>query len=531
MAKHILVVITAILASSVSAIVMLYIAMATPLGPWIEPVLAIALTSTAHLLVRNYKAHHSLVIIISAAGIAGISGVATGFSYPTYRFLAYGDFSSWIQHTGSFIGTLAALIIAAGSFAFLQAQWLQDHFLDQPLPFPISKVTTQIITAFDTAKKGLYLFAGALVSLLVQTASFMTRIPSSLTFSRHSLTSWLTFPAMNLRLDMSLLLIALGFATGTITALPLAIGTIANIVLVNPLYTLMYSHLTFSQFIMGWVAGMIGFSLLYHCLKNGFAYIYTRKMPQTLRIALPPITKSHILKPYTLLLFLPIVFFAYHQFSPLSIIYLLAGTSISIYILALIAARIGLAPLGRFATFVMIPGLLLFNFSPLQLTFVSTFVELSGGILCDSLFGRKTAQLLNIKPSSIIAAQVLGLITGAITISITFWFLAKAHMIGSPPLIAQRSAMRALLVTGYQFNIGPILFGALFSGLLTFTRINQVLIITAFLMPPQYVLPLLVGSLLSRLPHDREKYYPFWAGIYSTSSFMLALRSIFGATF
>ena len=330
---------------------------------------------------------------------------------------------------------------------------------------------------------------------------------------------------------MSLLLMALGVATGTITALPLAVGIIAKIVVVNPLYTLTHSHLTFSQFIMGWVAGMIGFSLLYHTVKNALAAFRTKKISQRMHMALPSVGKRKIREPYTLLLLPPILFFWYHQFSMLSIIYLITATSISIYFLALIAARIGLAPLGRFATFVMFPGLLLFNFSAIQITLVSTFVELAGGILADSLFGRKSAQLLNIKRAGIITAQVLGLLTGAITISITFWFLAKANMIGTPPLIAQRSAMRALLVTAYQFDIGPILFGALFSWMLSFTRVNQVLAITAFLMPPQYVLPLLAGSLVSRLPYDQEKYYPFWAGIYSTSSFMLALRSVIGANF
>jgi len=509
---------------------MLYIAMATPLGPWIEPVLAIALTGIMHLISRNYRAHSSIITITSAAGIAGISGVAVAFAYPTYRFLAYQNFNEWVQHTTSFIGTLTMLICAAGAFAFLLAEWMEDYTLTEPFPFPVSKVVTEAITAFDTAKKGIYLLAGTCASLLAQLAYFIPRIPTSLTISRHSLTSWLSFPAMTFHLDMSLLLMALGVATGTLTALPLLVGTITKFFIVSPLYVLTHAHLTFSQFVMGWVAGMIGFSFVYHLIKNMRTSFDKNKVKSGIPTTLLATIKHKFKEPYTLLLLLPIFFFWYHQFSLVSIIYLIAATSISIYILALIAARIGLAPLGRFATFVMVPGLVLFRFSALQITLVSTFVELAGGILADSLFGRKSAQLLNTKRSEVITAQVLGLITGAITLSITFWLLAKAQLIGLPPLIAQRSAMRALLVTVYTFEAGPILFGALFAWILSFTRINQVLTITAFLMPPQYILPLLIGSLVSRLPYNREEYYPFWAGIYSTSSFILALRSIMGIT-
>ena len=52
-----------------------------------------------------------------------------------------------------------------------------------------------------------------------------------------------------------------------------------------------------------------------------------------------------------------------------------------------------MAPVARFATFVMMPALFIFTTNNEQLTIISTFVEVCGGVAVDVLFGRKLAQL------------------------------------------------------------------------------------------------------------------------------------------
>ena len=53
----------------------------------------------------------------------------------------------------------------------------------------------------------------------------------------------------------------------------------------------------------------------------------------------------------------------------------------------------GIATFPAYATFVMVPGMMLFGYDAIQITLVSTFVEICGGVAVEILFGRKVGQL------------------------------------------------------------------------------------------------------------------------------------------
>ena len=59
----------------------------------------------------------------------------------------------------------------------------------------------------------------------------------------------------------------------------------------------------------------------------------------------------------------------------------------------------------------------------IQATIVATFVEISGGVAVDALFGRKMGQIAHIKRSSIVWYQIFGIVVTALSIGIIFWLL------------------------------------------------------------------------------------------------------------
>src|SRR5690606_40512442 len=93
------------------------------------------------------------------------------------------------------------------------------------------------------------------------------------------------------------------------------------------------------------------------------------------------------------------------------------------YQIAVIAAQIGLAQLGRFATFVMVPAMFMFQLDFVQLVLLSSFVEIAGGVAADVLFSRKYGYLMHLQHAQLKRYQYIGLAMSAISIGFIFWIL------------------------------------------------------------------------------------------------------------
>ncbi len=109
------------------------------------------------------------------------------------------------------------------------------------------------------------------------------------------------------------------------------------------------------------------------------------------------------------------------------------------YQIVTIAEKIGLVLLGRFATFVMVTAMFLFNLDMVQLVFIATFVEICGGVATDILFGRKVARLSAIDHAQIKRYQYLGLVTSEFSVGLIFWLLINRLPLGSPELFEERT--------------------------------------------------------------------------------------------
>ena len=216
------------------------------------------------------------------------------------------------------------------------------------------------------------------------------------------------------------------------------------------------------------------------------------------------------------------------KFTLLQQLYLLVFSAVCIYQMLIIAGRIGIIPLGRFATFVMVPGMLLFNFDLIQITLVAAFVEIAGGVAGDVLFGRKLAQLAKIDRDRIAAYQWLGLVICSLAIGFVFWLFIHNLGIGQESgLPATKAASRALLIAFKSFDWSVLVMGFIFGFLIKYVKVNPALLLGGILMPPSISVMLIMGGVLTFIIKDKERFYPFLSGVSSGNSIWMLAETLF----
>ena len=146
----------------------------------------------------------------------------------------------------------------------------------------------------------------------------------------------------------------------------------------------------------------------------------------------------------------------------------------------------------------MVPGMFLFGFTPVQATFVATFVEIAGGVASDALFGRRLALLSSIDMERAIRYQWFGLCISSCVIGILFWLLISGFGIGTTHgLAVNKAASRALLLNIKNFDLYVLGMGCIFGYCMTYTGVSLALILGGIFMSPSASLLLIAGSLLA----------------------------------
>lgn len=526
--KIVTIIISALVACLASTM-MLYLALATPLGPWIEPVFVLLFLGLTWFAKKRTRINELLTCISAASGIAGIAAVGCAFSYPTFYFLNHNEFCTWLAQPAYFISALIGLTLIAGTLSFIVASWWEADYLDSKhYPFPEVNIVYSIMTTTESPQRVIRFFAGAITTALFYISQFFfTWIPSKLILLNQHTLGFFSTPSIALSLETFPMFIALGFVAGPMLIAPLATGAISKLIVIEPLQKLFFTNLKTESVIAAWCSGMILASVargVWGLTKKIIKQWHTRPSFNKLFALSTPSEK--IIFKLTALFVSSLPLFFMFNFSIFAILYLFAGTILCANQLIAIAAKIGLAPMGRFATFVMLPGLMIFGFNGLQATQVATFVEMVGGMSVQLMFGRRLMQLTSSRRSLVITAQMVGIIVAALTIGYVFWFISSHGTLGQAPLIAQRALSRSLLIKAYEFNITLVLLGALFGFLVKYAGINTVLVMSGLFMPLDLILFLIIGSLVGLSAEGRTRWYPFWASVFSTSSLILILNMV-----
>ena len=299
---------------------------------------------------------------------------------------------------------------------------------------------------------------------------------------------------------------AIGFIAGHTIAIPLGIGILAKNLICSPAHASCFAHLPFCDFLVAFAGGIVAYGALISFLTIPSAFKGLngkQKNNEQKEKRISPKINFTELAQWVLFLAITYAFLSYFQFSILSQLYLLACTTLCTYQLIIIGGKIGIAPMARYATFVMVPGMMLFGYNAIQITLVSTFVEICGGVAVEILFGRKVGQLSSLPRLKTRLFQWLGLLISALAVGFCFWLLITNLGLGSAQLIAQRSQSRALLVMVQSFDVFALILGALFASILKELKINAIMVLGGILMPTELALPLVFGGLSSLLLKKR----------------------------
>lgn len=515
----------AIVASIVAAAIMIYLSIATPLGPWIGPTLLLVMGSFYK------KVPEKILLPIAAASTAGIAATATGFSLPTLFFLNRNFFSFFIGNPYYGTSFVFFAIVCIGFFGLVWAWAYKEYFLTcSELSFPIGHLLYSMIDKGDWFIKRIYFGYGALVSFCYYIVFWLLRTTQILQTDECTflpLLKWgsCSFPSISISFLTFPLLCALGLSAGEMVAMPLIVGIILQGCGISIIHGLFFNALMRHDFLFAFACGLVAITALSGFFSFCIDFLFAMR---TFTFSMVSIIFYDNKKLWVIALSLFCSFLFYIKLPWYVILYLVCAVCASTYGIVLIAGKIGLALLGRFATFVMIPALIFFSLHDLHITIIAFAVELVGGIAADGLFSYKAVQLSQKDYyKSIFSYQVIGLIVGACVIAFLFWYLSLYKGLGTGFLFAQRGQARALLINATQWDIKVFSLGVVIGIILKYYKIHPFFVLSGLLMPFSLSIPLSVGSLLSLVLKKRYFFYETFAcGIYVVSTALLLLSLI-----
>lgn len=529
---NILVIFTSILFSLFSTAIMSYISMAAPIGPWVELIVVFLATMLFRVGFGYYTSErlkYAVGMTTAAAGIGGIVATACGFAFPTLYFLNTELFDAWLGSPLFFCGVMSGIVLVAGGFAFVVVYFLQDKMLaDENMSFPIGQMVRKTIVAQNQLRKSIELFTGAVLTFIFSVAQrCVSCIPSSFVILPRLSYGFFQIPYVALRLDFLPMFIAIGYVAGHILMVPLSVGVAAKVFLISPIQRIFFADLKSYDFLLAFGSGMVlqGAVMSFVRFPRVISSTYRRIIEQkNKRFELNGIGSFAGLLSMAFCFCSMGAYFWYFNFSLLSQLYLFVFSAVCVYQVLLIGGRVGLAPFGRFATFVMVPGLLIFGYDSVQATLVSVFVGVAGGVAVDLMFGRKMAQSASINRRDVVLFQVLGLVVSSLAVGVIFWLLINHFGLGSDELIAQKALNRALLINVHTFNYAALLIGAFFGVVLRWLKMNVMLVFTGLLFPIDFSLMLILGGLLTSIQDNKEEWDPFWSGVFAAGSLWMVLK-------
>jgi hypothetical protein len=516
-----------------STAVMSYISMATPIGPWIAPTLVLCGMLVLLPFYEGKLYRLTLVYVVVSGSIGGILATAFGFSFPTLYFLDPVLFDSWMAQPILFAGFVSGLAVVACWYGMWMANVLDAHFVDQErLPFPVAQMIYKMISSYNQVRKAYELVIGfigtTIFCMLQEGLYYIPRIvPKLITLCRSYTFLCVRMPAIELELWP--MLWAIGFVTGRMIVVPLAVGACSKIGVIQPMQELLFSSVSPAEFLLAFCSGMVLFGALQafapHTMLVHFRNAGATVGLSRIRLLFSRTDKALLLEGSIVLASISLFLF-YINCGLLLQLYLIVSTFVCSYQIIGIAGEIGLAQLGRFATFVLMPALLFFKPNAVQIAVISTFVEAAAGVAVDIVCGRKVVQLAGGSQRIARRYQYFGMAVSCIVLGMLLWLLINRFKLGSPELFAQRSQARKLLVDVRQVNYLILAIGAAFGFLLKKVKMNPMLVLGGLLMPMNVSLGLVMGGLSSLAVHNKEEWYPFWSGVFAANSIWMLIQAL-----
>lgn len=503
--------------------VSLYVSLVTGIGPWMAPTLVLCAGVLAFLFIRRdeSKAHDFIVMTQAIGSVGGTVATALGFSLPTIAFLEPELFKTLLAKPLYFIPWVAAITFAAGVLGRVVIGSMREELItDTQYRFPVSEAIYQTIRSHADAIIRRMLGVGIAITT---TFSVLTEGAFSLApvISR-SYTLWPSIFGSAIVLEVAPFFWAIGFLVGMKIAVPLFVGTLTKYGMIAPLQYMM-PGLSESDLVLSFATGMVVSQALAELPAQLIALLQRLWRARTQHLSLRGLVSDVWMKEFRTYLTgevagalaVSVAALSYYGFTVLQQAILIACTVLTTRALVTFMVKTGLAPYGRFMTFVMVPMMLAFALSYTQITLLCVYVAVAGAVACDLITQWKVGQLAGVSFTRISRAQFWGLVVAAIAAGCFFWILSSTLSLGSGVLAAHRGRSRALLLLSLSCHILPAIVGAVFSTALSFFGMNAMLVFGGLVMPNSITIGLLAGALLASRIENPRRFFPVCSGIFA----------------
>jgi hypothetical protein len=533
-----------VILSALSGLIMTFISLAVPVGPWMHVTILLVMMAIARMLRAEYA---QALYVTSAISVSASVATAMGFCFPTWYFLAPEEFLVLLSNPFRFCMVSVASIGLTAGWAYILASikgaYISAH--DQR-SYPVGQLMYTVYSAAGSAAQALQVGAGIAVAGVYALGTRLLALPELFALcSRTVLMTWqvcsrmyvLMLPALTIRVSMGAMFLALGYVSGHVIGVPLLVGAITKYGLLDVLQRAFWSDSVGDDFTFALCSGIVAWSAglsMMHLARTLFGVLYNMRtgaaLKERLRIQYAMGTdRVRQIQPLIIGAGLLTMLSAWYLALRWDLaLYVVIASSISAWQIAGIAQRTGLALVGRFATWVMLPGVLLYGINPIYATLFALGVEVCGMLVVDLLFNQMAAMRAGLNMQRVWWWQFLGLIIGLIVCSVSLWWLVSMYGIGqATPLVAQRARSRALLLQVTSFDWSVVMLGMMLSIGMGLLGINSTMALAGILLPLDITLLLVAGGALRLLFADPERWTPFWSGLFAASALGMSLKVFF----
>ena len=374
--------------SVLSGGILAYLSVATMIGPWIAPTIAL-LTNILYTIKRSTVGaasvtsnQQSTALIQAIGSVGGAVGTGIGFAFPVLYFLDKLTFNYLLDNPFLFFLLIIGLCLTAGALGIALGALYAEQFIDKDhLPFPVSQLTYNVISAQSNHTQAAGILIGSVLTILFSMlrdgiGKISGVIPKNI---------YLLAPYLNNEFAIALwpTLWAIGFSSGTGLIVPILLGIFSKYVILFPLnnhaYYLpisLFKPMSVSTITVAFCSGIVLSEIfvgltnyariwcktLYKSQKASLGSVFSvidRYYQTCKKITMPTLNRQFFLMVGILagsICFLSILKFPFFA----QIIFLVTCT-IATYQICFIGGKIGLIQYGRFSTYILITSYLFFN--------------------------------------------------------------------------------------------------------------------------------------------------------------------------
>lgn len=477
----------------------LYACLATGVGPWAGPVVALAV-KLAYLFIAGRRTVPTSELLTShiMGEVGATVALAFTFGIPTLYFALPDDFEIFIARTGEFYLFFVLFIIFSAFMGLALARVLYPHFSENSsAEFPISRA---VIDALEVSASWQSLtmvgggFIGALcVSWFRDSAAFL----------------WGGVLAGSVSIACGYVLAPMGWATGFFARLKSTVAIMAGVLFRCVVMAPILESLTGTSaasfrygIATGLIFGPLFFSLFSFVRTFTLAHVRTvrsrflRQCMQGRHLLLQGVKEFGVLGFFAAFVMGGML---WQSGIPVHLVLLLFLVSVPfIYHLALLAVQVGLCPFGRYMTMVMIFFMVVSALSKLQLTYIALFVGIMGLVAVDALFMFRVGSLAGVKLwRQLSTTYAIAIVVSALATVLFFVALYQQCGLGDGALLsAHRGSLRALILQDFSWELPPLLIGASCGIMSSLAGLHPALVLGGVMMPPHLAFAMLVGGIV-----------------------------------